>query len=89
MGIMELATMGKSRPFMTIFSTFTNRVGSFFTSPDGKEIWNVYHATSNSAGACNGARYTMAQKVNWNANGSPNFGTAARLGTVLTGPSGE
>ncbi|KAF1957666.1 Arabinanase/levansucrase/invertase [Byssothecium circinans] len=61
----------------------------FFQSPDGTEIWNVYHATANSAGACDGNRYTMVQKVNWNSDGSPNFGTPARLGTTLTGPSGE
>ncbi|GME34599.1 Glycoside hydrolase family 43 [Neofusicoccum parvum] len=61
----------------------------FFQSPDGTEIWNVYHATSNSGGSCDGNRYTMAQKVNWNSDGSPNFGTAAALGTTLAGPSGE
>lgn len=61
----------------------------FFQSPDGTEIWNVYHATSNSAGACDGSRYTMAQKVNWNANGTPNFGSPARLGTSYVGPLGE
>jgi GH43 family beta-xylosidase len=62
---------------------------SFFQSPDGKEIWNVYHATANSAGACDGNRYTMVQKVNWNSDGSPNFGTPGKLGTTMTGPSGE
>lgn len=61
----------------------------FFTSPDGKEIWNVYHATSNPAGACDGNRYTAAQKVNWNADGTPNFGQAVKPGQTITGPSGE
>jgi len=62
---------------------------SFFTSPDGKETWNVYHATSNPAGSCDGNRYTAAQKVNWNANGTPNFGQAIKPGQTITGPSGE
>ncbi|KAF2028527.1 Arabinanase/levansucrase/invertase [Setomelanomma holmii] len=61
----------------------------FFNSPDGTEIWNVYHATANSAGACDGNRYTMAQKVNWNSDGSPNCGSPAKLGTTIAGPSGE
>lgn len=61
----------------------------FFTSPDGTETWNVYHATTIQTGSCDGNRYTAAQKVNWNADGSPDFGEAASLGTVLDGPSGE
>lgn len=31
----------------------------------------------------------MAQKVNWNADGTPNFGTPVQPGTSLAGPSGE
>jgi GH43 family beta-xylosidase len=58
-------------------------------SPDGTEIWNVYHATSVTTGACDGNRYTMAQKVNFDSNGTPNFGSPARLGTNIAGPSGE
>jgi GH43 family beta-xylosidase len=61
----------------------------FFLSPDETQIWNVYHATSNSQGACDGNRYTMAQPVNWNADGTPNFGRAPQLSAVLAGPSGE
>lgn len=64
-------------------------ITSFFVSPDGTEIWNVYHATTVSGGSCDGNRYTMAQKVNWNSDGTPNFGSAPSLSTVLQGPSGE
>ena len=79
---------------------------SFFQSPDGTQIWNVYHADANSAGACDGTRCkqvsekilkqilmndedTMAQIVNWNSDGSPNFGSPAKIGTSLSGPNGE
>lgn len=62
---------------------------SLFLSPDETEWWNVYHATEVSTGACDGNRYTMAQKVNWNADGTPNFGEAVPLGETLEGPSGE
>lgn len=76
-----------------VFSTANGNYGTghngFFMSPDGKEYWNVYHATSQSSGACDGNRYTMASKVNWNSDGSPNFGQAPALSATLTGPSGE
>ena len=61
----------------------------FFTSPDGSQVWNVYHADANPQGACDGTRYTMADIVNFRADGSPDFGTAEVLGTQLQGPSGE
>ena len=48
---------------------------SFFQSPDGKQTWNAYHATSNASGACDDSRYTRVQIVETNADGSPNFGT--------------
>ncbi|KAF4556373.1 Alpha-L-arabinofuranosidase B-like protein 3 [Elsinoe fawcettii] len=76
-----------------VFSSANGNYGTahngFFTSPDGSEIWNIYHATRNSRGACDANRYTMAQKVNWNSDGTPNFGRAPALSTVLQGPAGE
>ncbi|KAJ4350541.1 hypothetical protein N0V95_004647 [Ascochyta clinopodiicola] len=84
------ASWAKSGPVLkSANSNYGPGHNGFFTSPDGKEIWNVYHATANSAGSCDGNRYTMAQKVNFNSNGTPNFGTPAKLGTTITGPSGE
>ncbi|KAI5850543.1 glycosyl hydrolase [Morchella snyderi] len=75
-----------------VFSSANGNYGTghngFFTSPDGTEIWNVYHATSASGGACDGNRYTMAQKVNW-SNNVPVFGSAPSLSTTIAGPSGE
>ncbi|KAH8669565.1 arabinofuranosidase [Tricladium varicosporioides] len=61
----------------------------FFTSPDGTQIWNTFNADANSAGACDSTRYTMAEVMNWNSDGSPNFTPPATLGTTLAGPSGE
>lgn len=62
---------------------------SFFTSPDGTETWNAYHATDNPAGSCGGDRSLRAQKVAWNADGTPDFGVPAAPGAPLEGPSGE
>ncbi|KAK4170922.1 family 43 putative glycoside hydrolase [Triangularia setosa] len=49
---------------------------AFFTSPDGTETWNVYHATTNRTGNCDGNRYTAAKKVEWRADGTPDLGRA-------------
>ncbi|KAL4879295.1 glycosyl hydrolase [Aspergillus karnatakaensis] len=61
----------------------------FFTSPDGTEVWNLYHATRIAEGACDSNRYTAALRVEWDESGYPDLGTAPALGTVLEGPSGE
>jgi GH43 family beta-xylosidase len=61
----------------------------FFTSPDGKEDWIVYHANTAASGVCDGARSTRAQKFTWNSDGTPNFGTPVALGVSLQSPSGE
>ncbi|NUR48453.1 MAG: family 43 glycosylhydrolase [Hamadaea sp.] len=61
----------------------------FFKSPDGTEDWIVYHANSSASGGCDMNRSTRAQKISWNADGTPNFGTPVGLGVTLTAPSGE
>ncbi|MDG4859340.1 family 43 glycosylhydrolase [Streptomyces sp. T-3] len=61
----------------------------FFTSPDGNETWNVYHANDSASDGCDNGRTTRAQKVNWNADGTPNLGIPVALGTAQAGPSGE
>jgi GH43 family beta-xylosidase len=61
----------------------------FFKSPDGTEDWIVYHANNSANGGCDMNRTTRAQKITWNADGTPNFGTPVALGTPLAVPSGE
>ncbi|KAG8959977.1 hypothetical protein FRC03_007241 [Tulasnella sp. 419] len=47
----------------------------FFNSPDGLTTYNVYHATANSNGACDGNRYTMVQPLYFHSDGvTPNWG---------------
>ncbi|CAJ2514272.1 Uu.00g023910.m01.CDS01 [Anthostomella pinea] len=74
-----------------VFSSANGNYGtghiSFFTSPDGTEIWLAYHATSNSAGACDDSRYTSIQQLGTNSDGSPNFGTPSTSGTTYSEPS--
>jgi GH43 family beta-xylosidase len=67
----------------------------FFTSSytDGNgvlrtENWFVYHARSVPA-TTNGSRTARMQKLTWNADGSPNFGTATATGVNMPIPIGD
>jgi GH43 family beta-xylosidase len=52
------------------------------------ENWFVYHARSVAA-TTNGARAPRMQKLTWNTDGSPNFGTAAATGVNTPIPIGD
>lgn len=60
---------------------------SFFQSPDGTQTWLAYHATSNSAGACDDSRYTMIQLLGTHSDGSPNFGSPVDFAHAYSEPS--
>ncbi|KAL4969932.1 glycoside hydrolase family 43 protein [Aspergillus stella-maris] len=60
---------------------------SFFQSPDGSQTWIAYHATSNSAGACDDSRYTMVQLVGTHSDGSPNLGSPVAFSHAYSEPS--
>jgi GH43 family beta-xylosidase len=61
----------------------------FFKSPDGTEDWIVYHANDSAAYGCDGRRTTRVQKVNWNEDGTPNFGIPVANGDEIAAPSGD
>ncbi len=65
--------------------------GSFFTSPDGRESWNVYHATDEPKKGCftGGLRTTRAQQFRWNDDDTPDFGTPVSTATDITAPGGD
>lgn len=60
----------------------------FFTSPDGRENWLIYHAKAAADGKCEG-RSARAQRFGWRPDGLPDFGGPAALGTPQPAPSGE
>ena len=64
---------------------------SSYTDPNGvtkKEHWFIYHARSVAA-TTNGQRAPRMQKLTWNSDGSPNFGTASATGVDMPIPVGE
>ncbi|MFF5406726.1 family 43 glycosylhydrolase [Streptomyces misionensis] len=61
---------------------------AFFTSPDGTQDWIVYHAKTTSAYTYTD-RTTRAQRIGWNADGSPNLGVPLATGATQDLPSGD
>lgn len=61
----------------------------FFTSPDGTEDWIVYHAVDAASKGCDGQRTTRVQKIRWNDDGTPNFGTPVSSDEAIAAPSGD
>ncbi len=70
-------------------TAYTTAHNSFFTSPDGSETWMAYHGVVNPAGSCGGDRSTRIQKVDWRADGTPDFGVPASLNQTLPLPAGD
>ena len=63
--------------------------GSFFTSPDGRQSWMVYHATDEDRGCFTGGlRTTRAQRFHWRGD-TPRFGRPVGLGTDIAVPGGD
>lgn len=60
---------------------------SFFTSPDGKENWILYHANDKPGQGCGSFRSPRAQKFTWNKDGTPNFGEPLKTNTIINIPS--
>jgi GH43 family beta-xylosidase len=94
--LMDPATWQAAKHPDPVFATSRERRvfgpghGSFFTSPDGRESWMVYHATENKKGCFTGGlRTTRVQRFTWRADGTPDFGTPIGLGTDTAAPGGD
>lgn len=61
---------------------------SFFKSPDGTQDWILFHAKTTKEWDYSD-RTTRAQRISWNKDGSPNFGTPIPLGVTQDLPSGD
>jgi GH43 family beta-xylosidase len=60
---------------------------SFFTSPDGKEHWILYHANTGAGQGCDHRRSPRMQPFHWKKDGTPDFGEPVRADSVLRAPS--
>ena len=64
----------------------------FFRSPDGEQVWTVFHANKYSTPndrACGGDRYTMVEPLTFDENWNPVFKQAQPLHMAQQVPSGE
>ncbi len=60
---------------------------SFVKSPDNTEDWIIYHSKKSTSPGWE--RNVRMQPFQWNADGTPNFGSAIPAGQKLNLPSGE
>lgn len=61
----------------------------FFTSPDGRQNWIIYHANSAPGMKCTAKRAPHIQRFTWTRSGWPRFGLPAGVGRPLPAPSGR
>ncbi|KAG8826361.1 hypothetical protein FRC17_008287 [Serendipita sp. 399] len=57
----------------------------FFNTPGG-QTWIVFHANSVTPGSCDGNRFTMAQPIGWNTDGTPALSPPAPLSQSIPEP---
>lgn len=50
----------------------------------GGQWWNIYHANNATGQGCGGARNIRAQRLYWNGDGTPYFGTPLPAGSIVT-----
>lgn len=88
--LLDAATWSKHpQPVLTrgngIYATGHN---GFFTSPDGREQWIIYHANPGPDMGCTAKRAPHMQRIEWSAAGTPRFTPPAPPTVQLTKPSG-
>jgi len=59
---------------------------SFFTSPDGKEYWILYHANDHPGDGCGDKRSPRIQRFTWDKDGWPVFGKPVSTDSLLKSP---
>lgn len=62
---------------------------SFFTSPDGKEHWILYHANSKPGQGCDHRRSPRMQQFHWRKDGTPDFGIPMKTDLEQPIPSSQ
>lgn len=70
-------------PANNVYATGHN---GFFTSPDGREQWIIYHANTGPDQKCTPKRSPRIGRVRWTADGRPVFPEPTAAGTPLAPP---
>jgi GH43 family beta-xylosidase len=72
---------------------FTKQTGAYgpghngvFTDASG-QWWNIYHANNLSGQGCGGNRQLRLQRIFWNANNVPDFGSPVPIGSLISDDS--
>jgi len=81
----------KKKPESVFKQSIENNVyapghNSFFTSPDGKEYWILYHANDHPGDGCGDKRSPRMQRFTWDKDGWPVFGKPIRTDSLLQSP---
>lgn len=71
-------------PAADVYATGHN---GFFTSPDGREQWIVYHANTGPGQGCTAKRSPRIGRVRWAPAGLPVFPVPVAAGVPLAPPS--
>jgi GH43 family beta-xylosidase len=97
LGLLELTGADPSDPASwkkhpePVFKSGNGVIGvghsTFVPSPDGSEIWHVYHAKVDDRSGWR--RAVSVQPVSFKADGFPDFGTPVRTGTPQPVPAGQ
>jgi GH43 family beta-xylosidase len=74
----------KQSPENSVFAPGHN---SFFTSPDGKENWILYHANSAAGQGCDHRRSPRMQRFHWRYDGTPALGIPAKTDSAQPVPA--
>jgi GH43 family beta-xylosidase len=81
---LSLSSWTKSGP---VFSKLDGAYGpghNCVVQDGGGQWWNVYHANNLSGQGCGGYRQLHAQRMYWNADNTPYFGTPVPIGSLVT-----
>jgi GH43 family beta-xylosidase len=81
---LDPAAWTKSGP---VFSKTTGAYGpghNCVFQDDGGQWWNIYHANNFSGQGCGAYRQLRVQRLTWNSDNTPYFGTPVPLGSLVT-----
>lgn len=92
--LMKASSWTKSpRPILSsnaIAGIYGPASNGWFVSPNGKQTWVVFHATTDPQGNCGSGRMVFAEPVRWTVHGTPDLGgEPLPMTTPIEVPAGD